>query len=210
MMTCTETAIITPNSDAQPYGEGINVFSRNGIYYFLWSVGDEASEDFHVAYGTSDAPTNTIIPAQDPVILQTDTTNNIYGPGHCSVIRVPGTDDWYIVYQRIAQDYLNNEPETHHEVCIDRLEFDADGNIIAVTPTRSGIDVVDMTNYILTNIGITTAIESVAKAESEVISETYYSLGGINLGTNEPTARGIYIKVEHKADGSVTSKKIMK
>ena len=206
----SETVSITPNTDEQLYGNDVNVFCRNGVYYFLWSVDDDASEDFHVAYGTSDAADNTITLADEPVILQSDTANKIYGPGRCSVIRVPGTDDWYIAYQRIATDYLDNEPEIHHEVCIDRLEFDADGNIIAVTPTRTGIDAVDMTNYILSNMGITTAIETAAPAESEVISVTYYSLGGINLGSTQPSARGLYIKVERKADGSVKSTKFMK
>ena len=32
--------------------------------------------------------------------------------------------------------FISNEPGMHREVCIDRMEFNADGTIKRVTPTR--------------------------------------------------------------------------
>ena len=60
----------------------------------------------------------------------------IYGPAHNSILQVPGTDKWYIVYHRINKNYLKSDPGVHREVCIDRMEFNEDGSIKQVIPTR--------------------------------------------------------------------------
>lgn len=117
------------------YREAPYVFYRNGLYYFLWSVDDTGSPNYHVAYGTSDSPLGKIKVADDPVVLIQSPEQEIYGPAHNSVVRKPGTDEWYIVYHRINKNYLKNEPGTHREVCIDRMEFNPDGTIKRVKPT---------------------------------------------------------------------------
>ncbi|MGL4519775.1 MAG: family 43 glycosylhydrolase [Phocaeicola sp.] len=117
------------------YREGAYVFYRNGLYYFLWSVDDTGSPNYHVAYGTSKSPLGPIEVAKDPVILIQDAAKEIYGPAHNSVLQIPGTDEWYIVYHRINKNFLNDGPGTHREVCIDRMEFNADGTIKKVVPT---------------------------------------------------------------------------
>lgn len=120
------------------YREAPYVFYRQGTYYFLWSVDDTGSPNYHVAYGTSASPLGPITVARDPVILIQDPEKEIYGPAHNSVLQLPGTDEWYIVYHRINKNYLSPEkgPGVHREVCIDRLEFNADGTIRPVVPTR--------------------------------------------------------------------------
>ena len=45
--------------------------------------------------------------------------------GRHSVVNVPGTDDWYIVY--------------HRQLAIDRMTFNADGTIQPVVMTNEGI-----------------------------------------------------------------------
>ncbi len=118
------------------YREAPYAFYRNGTYYFTWSVDDTGSPNYHVAYGTADSPLGDIRVAADPVILIQNPALNIYGPAHNSVINLPGTDDWRIVYHRINADYLNDGPGIHREVCIDRLEFNPDGTIRKVEPTE--------------------------------------------------------------------------
>ncbi len=118
------------------YREAPYVFYRNGLYYFLWSVDDTGSPNYHVAYGTSDSPLGPIEVAEQPVILKQDPEKHIYGPAHNSVIRLPDSDEWRIVYHRINRNYLKNAPGIHREVCIDRLEFNPDGTIKPVTPTN--------------------------------------------------------------------------
>ncbi len=140
----TTIKVITPEGGTLQdfrYREAPYVFYRKGIYYFLWSVDDTGSPNYHVAYGTSSTPVGPIIVAPEPVILQQDPKNEIYGTAHNSVIQVPGRDDWYIVYHRINKNYIDKKmgPGYHREVCLDKLEFDKDGWIKPVTPTTTGV-----------------------------------------------------------------------
>ena len=89
------------------FREGAYVFYRKGTYYFLWSVDDTGSPNYHVCYGTA----------------------------HNSILQIPGKDKWYIVYHRINKDFVKREPGIHREVCIDRMTFDKKGRIVPVTPT---------------------------------------------------------------------------
>mgnify|MGYP000124449674 FL=1 len=120
------------------YREAPYVFYRNGLYYFMWSVDDTGSANYHVAYGTSTSPLGPIQVASDPIVTLQDPELEIYGPAHNSVICKPGTDEWYIVYHRINKHYLDKSlsPGTHREVCIDRLEFNEDGTIKRVKLTK--------------------------------------------------------------------------
>ena len=121
------------------YREAPYVFYRNGTYYFMWSVDDTGSANYHVAYGTAKSPLGPITVAKDPIVLKQDPKHFIFGTAHNSVINVPGTDDWYIVYHRINRLFINadEKPGIHREVCIDRLEFNADGTIKPVKPTHA-------------------------------------------------------------------------
>ncbi|MDE6439137.1 MAG: family 43 glycosylhydrolase, partial [Muribaculaceae bacterium] len=127
------------------YREAPYVFFRNGTYYFMWSVDDTGSPNYHVAYGTSDSPLGPINVARKPVILKQNKGKQIYGTAHNSVIRLPGTDEWRIVYHRINKNYLDNglppadkskSPGTHRQVCIDPLRFNADGTIAETFPSN--------------------------------------------------------------------------
>lgn len=120
------------------YREAPYVFYRNGLYYFMWSVDDTGSANYHVAYGTAKSPLGPIQVASDPIVTLQDPELEIYGPAHNSIICKPGTDEWYIVYHRINKHYLNKSlsPGTHREVCIDRLEFNEDGTIKRVKLTK--------------------------------------------------------------------------
>ncbi len=123
------------------FREAAYVFYRKGLYYFLWSVDDTGSPNYHVAYGTSKSPLGPIKVADNPVILQQRPGDKIYGTAHNSVLQHPEKkDQWYIVYHRINKHYIERfmSPGTHREVCIDEMKFDKKGNIIEVTPTHEG------------------------------------------------------------------------
>lgn len=124
------------------YREGTYVFYRKGKYYFLWSVDDTGSPNYHVAYGTSDSPLGPVEVAKDPVILIQCPEKEIYGPAHNSILQIPGRDEWYIIYHRINKDYLYPKakgPGFHRQVCIDKMEFNDDGTIRKVIPTQTGV-----------------------------------------------------------------------
>jgi hypothetical protein len=132
--------VMTPEGGTlQDYAfrEGVYVFYRKGLYYFMWSVDDTGSPNYHVAYGTSRSPLGPVEVAKEPVILIQYPEKEIYGTAHNSVIQIPETDEWYIVYHRINKHFLERRqgPGYHREVCIDRMEFNADGSIKRVVPT---------------------------------------------------------------------------
>ena len=116
---------------AQPFREGIFVFKRKGLYYFMWSVDDARSENYRVAYGTSHSPLGPIEIPPDNLVLGKHGLAK--GTGHHSVVNVPGTDRWYIVYHRHAIPGGNGYTR---EVCLNRLEFTEDGRITPVDPLK--------------------------------------------------------------------------
>ena len=120
---------ITPADPAQPFREGIVVFRRNGLYYFMWSVDDANSDDYRVAYGTSKSPFGPIqIPPNNVVLAKHGTAK---GTGHNGIVNVPGTDRWYFAYHRHA---IPGGDGYTRQVCLARLEFKPDGTIKPIDP----------------------------------------------------------------------------
>jgi beta-xylosidase len=121
---------ITP---APEYVEGSLMFKHNGRYYYMWSEGGWGGPHYSVAYAMADSPLGPFkrigkVLQQDPAIAT--------GAGHHSVLRVPGTDRWYIVYHRRP---LGHDDRNHRQVAIDRMHFDARGHILPVKITREGV-----------------------------------------------------------------------
>ncbi|QGQ44783.1 family 43 glycosylhydrolase [Metabacillus sediminilitoris] len=110
------------------------VFKRNGMYYLMWSEDDTGSENYQVAYATGSSPMGPW--TKKGVILSKDLSLGIKGPGHHSVLNIPNTDEYYIVYARHAIPDGNG---FNREVVIDKMEFNADGTIKQVKPTLKGI-----------------------------------------------------------------------
>ena len=120
---------ITPDQ----YVEGPFMFVRNKKYYFMWSEGNWTGPDYSVAYAVGDSPFGPF--KRVGKILQGD-PKVATGAGHHSVLNIPGTDDWYIIYHRRP---LGETDGNHREVCIDRMYFDKDGNILPVKITFQGV-----------------------------------------------------------------------
>ena len=117
------------------YTEGSFVIKRGGIYYLMWSEGDWTGPHYRVAYATGKSPLGPFTPKG--VILSQD-FHIARGAGHHSVVNVPGTDDWYIVYHRRP---LGDDDGDHRQLAIDRMTFNADGTIAPVVMTNTGITV---------------------------------------------------------------------
>lgn len=128
------------------YREAPYVFKRKGVYYFLWSVDDTGSPNYHVVYGTSKSPLGPIEVAADPIILIQNLEKEIYGTAHNSILQIPNKDKWYIVYHRINKDFIEKSkgPGWHREVCIDELKFDKNGRIKRTIPTVKGIKAIKL------------------------------------------------------------------
>lgn len=127
--------VMTPDAT---FREGIYVFYRKGLYYFLWSEDDTRSENYRVRYAISASPLGPLTIPENNLILQKSPEKGIYGTGHNSVLEIPGKDKWYIVYHRFNRPNgikMGDAAGFHREVCMDRLEFDEDGHIKPVIPT---------------------------------------------------------------------------
>ena len=127
--------VMTPDAT---FREAVEVFYRNGIYYFLWSEDDTRSENYRVRYATAPSPTGPLTIPGDNLVLAKRPEDGIYGTGHNSVLQIPGTDHWYIVYHRFSVPTgigMGDAAGFHREVCIDKLEFNPDGSIKPVEPT---------------------------------------------------------------------------
>ena len=115
------------------YVEGSFMFYKNGRYYFMWSEGGWTGPDYSVAYAVSKSPFGPF--KRIGKILQQDSTVAT-GAGHHSIIHVPNTNDWFIVYHRRP---LGETDGNHRETCIDKMTFDKNGFINPVKITTEGI-----------------------------------------------------------------------
>ena len=120
---------ITP----QGYVEGPVMFVRNKKYYLMWSEGDWAKSNYQVAYSWSDTPFGPF--KRMGTVLEQDSAIAT-GAGHHSMLQIPRTDEWYIVYHRRP---IPNKGTNHRVVCIDRIYFDTDGKIRPVKMTFKGV-----------------------------------------------------------------------
>lgn len=120
---------ITPDG----YVEGPFVFKRKNFYYFMWSEGSWTNDSYKVAYAIAEKVTGPYM--RIGTILESD--NNIAtGAGHNSVINIPNTDQWYMVYHRRP---IPSEGRDHRVICIDKLEFNQDNTIKQVKMTFRGV-----------------------------------------------------------------------
>jgi beta-xylosidase len=120
---------ITP----QQYVEGPTMFIRNNKYYLMWSEGGWTNGTYKVAYAVGNSVfgpferKSTILEADEKVAT---------GAGHHSVINIPNTNEWYIVYHRRPIPNLDRD---HRVVCIDKMLFNTDGTIQNVKMTFEGV-----------------------------------------------------------------------
>lgn len=125
---------LIPNTEIKDFFEAPYVFKRAGKYYFTYSSGSCHDDTYRVQYAVS-----TVSPMgpyeYKGCILNTNQDETVHGPGHHSIL-IDG-EDYYIVYHR------HNNPKSIHgfnrQICIDKLEFDANDDIKPVVPTHEGL-----------------------------------------------------------------------
>ena len=119
--------------------EGSFVFKRKGVYYLMYSKGNYnekagSPSAYRLEYATSATPLGPFTPAMNNPILVSEAAMNLASPGHNSVLEIPGIDEWYVVYHA-------HEGDVKRRVFIDRMEFDEEGKIKTIIPTRTGVKV---------------------------------------------------------------------
>jgi beta-xylosidase len=116
------------------YVEGPVLFERNGTWYFMWSEGGWGGPNYQVAYAMADSIWGPWERVGTVIEKQPELAN---GAGHNSVLNVPGTDDWYLVYHRRPADQTGRDARV---TCIDRMTFREDGTIEPVVMTSEGVE----------------------------------------------------------------------
>lgn len=101
------------------YARGAQMFERAGKYYLIWSTGEVTGPE----YALSDSPTGPFV--RRGKILQPDPAV-ARGSGPTGVLHVPGTDSWYLVYDRRP---LSETDGDHRQLSYDRMSFNADGTV---------------------------------------------------------------------------------
>lgn len=112
------------------YSEGPIFFKRNGIYYFLYTIGgDERYEYYYQMSRVSPlGPWET--PGQD-LVCTTDWEEGVFGPGHGCVFN--DGDDYYLAFLEFGRR------STNRMTYVNKLEFNDDGTIRQVRVTLDGV-----------------------------------------------------------------------
>lgn len=124
---------LIPNTEIIDFFEAPYVFKKDGKYYFTYSSGSCHDDTYRVQYAISE--TGPMGPyTYKGCILKTNSDQTVHGPGHHSILK--DNDDYYIIYHR------HNLPRSIHgfnrQICIDKMEFSDNGEILPVTPTHDG------------------------------------------------------------------------
>jgi len=168
--------------------EAIYINKRDGTYYLSYSTRPEAG--MVIAYATSTNPTNgfvyrgTVLP---------NPPQNLWNNNHHSIVEFNGT--WYIAYHNraaaIADGIPNDLAVYKRSICIDRLEFNADGTIKQVTPTEDGLPQLKYLNPYTRVEAETIAKQSGIKTDvcgeggmmvASVTNGSWIRLRGVNFG----------------------------
>jgi hypothetical protein len=123
---------ITIPTKRQGYSEGPFLTKRNGIYYYLYTLG--GNEAYQYAYMFS--RTSPMGPWEAPdhdIIATTDREQKVFGPGHGSFFRPKDSDQWYFVYLEYGRG------STNRQIYADKMNFNPDGTIQPIQLTKAGV-----------------------------------------------------------------------
>ncbi len=128
--TNTRRLIETPRKE---YSEGPIFFKRNGIYYYLYTIGGD--EKYQYAYVMSKtSPTGPFFaPPKNDIITTTNYSEGLFGPGHGSVFNVSGTQNYYMAYLEFGRR------STNRQTYVNKLEFNDDGTIKPLEINKKGV-----------------------------------------------------------------------
>ncbi|KAK7961573.1 uncharacterized protein PG986_002398 [Apiospora aurea] len=134
-MVSIKSSTLSGISGLTDFREGPFVVYRNGLYHMTYCIDDTGSPNYRMGYATSTSATGPW--TYRGLILEKDASQGILGTGGSTTINVPGTDDWYIAYHRLA---IPDGDGVHRETTIDRLYFDeSTGFIKKVVPTLESV-----------------------------------------------------------------------
>ena len=124
-----------PTANPPKFTEGPFLHEHAGIYHLTYSHGGWRDASYSVHHATSNSPLGPW--TYRGCILKSDARHK--GPGHHSIVRKPGTDQWLIIYHRWNHREGNGPYHGSRSIAIDRLEHGKNGTILPVVMTDDGI-----------------------------------------------------------------------
>lgn len=120
------------------YFEAPFLVKHAGKYYLTYSQGNTTKDTYQVHYAVGDCPLGPFTEASNSPILVTDKELNVVGPGHHAIFTEGGKS--YILYHRHSVPF--DPKNTVRQLCVDPLEFTANGLISKVKPTHEGPELI--------------------------------------------------------------------
>ncbi|HSI86327.1 MAG: family 43 glycosylhydrolase [Candidatus Methylacidiphilales bacterium] len=121
---------VTPRN----YFEGPFMLKNAGRYYLMYSSGITIKDTYQVHYAVGDNPLGPFTEGSNSPILVTNKANNVVSPGHHAVFKKDGQH--YILYHRHS---IPLDPKfVGRQMCVDLLNFSADGQMEKVVPSHEG------------------------------------------------------------------------
>lgn len=114
------------------YSEGPALFKRNGIYYYLYTLG--GGESYQYAYMMN---RNSVMgPWESPehdIIATTDLRQGIFGPGHGCFFNPEGSTRWFFVHLEFGR------ASTNRQIMAAEMHFNPDGSIQPIQLSFNGV-----------------------------------------------------------------------
>ena len=130
------TGLATPVTEIRTkragYSEGPAMFKRNGIYYYLYTLG--GSEAYQYAYMMSRvSPMGPWESPDQDIISTTDKSQGIHGPGHGCFFSPEDSARWFFVYLEYGRS------STNRQVLAAEMFFNPDGTIQPIQLSAKGV-----------------------------------------------------------------------
>lgn len=164
---------IIPNAQLPNVFEAPFMLKRNGKYYMMYSIGDCHDASYKVGYSTGNSPNGTFTVGANSPILVTSNDGSIHGPGHHSML--VENNQHFIVYHR--HDNPHSTGGLLRQLAIDKLNFDANGNILKVVPTHTGVGMLGATNQIPQTDLAYKAVVTASSFYTDVVNKYSYTAG---------------------------------
>ena len=122
--------ILTLETRRKEYSEGPIFFKRNGIYYYLYTIGG----DEHYEYYYMISRTSPLGPYETPKNDRVSTTNverGVFGPGHGCVFN--DGNNYYFAFLEFSRN------STNRQTYVNKMEFNDDGTIKPVEVSLGGV-----------------------------------------------------------------------
>ena len=114
------------------YAEGQYLFTRKGLYYFLYTQGGDEAYQYAYMLSRSGIHGPWLEPAPD-LIATTDRAGQVFGPGHGCFFHPKGAEQWYFVYLEYGRG------STDRQIYADKMDFNDDGTIKPIQLTKQGV-----------------------------------------------------------------------